>query len=322
MNVLVTGGAGYIGSVVTEQLLDRGYHVTVADNLSSGRQSHVQAGADFHELNVGDVPAMRALLAEKKIDVLMHFAASSLVGESVADPDKYFRNNMVNSLNLLHAVRHSDCRRFIFSSTAAVYGNPESVPIAEEHPCRPINPYGFSKYSIEQALAWHGSAYGLRYNIFRYFNAAGASARHGEDRDVETHLIPLLIDTALGRRESFKLFGDDYDTPDGSCIRDYIHVLDLAEAHIRAIDNLAAHPRAIYNLGTGRGYSNREVIEMVKTVSGRDFAVQTAPRRAGDPAVLVASAQKAMDELGWQPRHGSLREIVESAWRFNMTNEL
>jgi len=322
MNVLVTGGAGYIGSVVTEQLLDRGYHVTVADNLSSGRQSHVQDGADFHELNVGDVPAMRALLAEKKIDVLMHFAASSLVGESVADPDKYFRNNMVNSLNLLHAVRHSDCRRFIFSSTAAVYGNPDSVPIAEEHPCRPINPYGFSKYSIEQALAWHGSAYGLRYNIFRYFNAAGASARHGEDRDVETHLIPLLIDTALGRRESFKLFGDDYDTPDGSCIRDYIHVLDLAEAHIRAIDNLAAHPRAIYNLGTGRGYSNREVIEMVKTVSGRDFEVQTAPRRAGDPAVLVASADKARRELGWQPRHGSLREIVESAWRYNMTNEL
>ncbi len=322
MNVLVTGGAGYIGSVVTEQLLDRGYHVTVADNLSSGKKQHVEPAADFRELNVGDVPAMRALLAEKKIDVLMHFAASSLVGESVADPDKYFRNNMVNSLNLLHAVRHSDCRRFIFSSTAAVYGNPESVPIAEEHPCRPINPYGFSKYSIEQALAWHGSAYGLRYNIFRYFNAAGASARHGEDRDVETHLIPLLIDTALGRRESFKLFGDDYDTPDGSCIRDYIHVLDLAEAHIRAIDNLAAHPRAIYNLGTGRGYSNHEVIEMVKTVSGRDFAVQTAPRRAGDPAVLVASAQKAMDELGWQPRHGSLREIVESAWRFNMTNEL
>jgi len=317
MHILVTGGAGYIGSVVVEQLLRAGHKVTVVDNLSTGKKSHLEPGAAFFEMNVGDVPAMSRLLEAEKNDVLMHFAASSLVGESVADPDKYFQNNIINTLNLLHAMRGSVCRKIIFSSTAAVYGNPEIVPIVETHPIRPINPYGLSKYTIEQALSWYGRAYGFKFNIFRYFNAAGASQKHGEDRDVETHLIPLLIDTASGKRSIFTMFGSDYDTPDGSCIRDYIHVLDLADAHIKAIDNLDKQPAAIYNLGTGKGYSNKEVIEMVQKVSGRNFSVEHGQRREGDPAVLVAAAQKAQAELGWRPEHSGLREIVVSAWKKN-----
>ncbi len=320
-NILVTGGAGYIGSVVTELLLHRGFPVTVVDNLTTGKAEHVPPEAVFIEGDVGDIPRMRNLLSAEKIDVVMHFAAASLVGESVREPDIYFRNNIRGSLNLLHAMRAAGVGDIIFSSTAAVYGNPDYTPIPEKHPCRPINPYGFSKLTIEQALAWYGKAYGLRYNIFRYFNAAGATEQRGEDREVETHLIPLLIDMALGRRDRFTLFGEDYDTPDGSCIRDYIHVRDLAGAHILGMENLERHPAAIYNLGTGEGYSNKQVIDMVRAVSGVNFPVQGGARRAGDPAVLVAAADKAQKELGWRPRHSSLREIVESAWLFNMTND-
>lgn len=321
MKILVTGGAGYIGSVVAEQLLERGDTVIVVDNLSTGKRAHVPRDARFLQCDVGDVERITALLRDNAVDVVMHFAAASLVGESMSDPEHYFQNNVAQTFHLLKAMRAAGCSRLIFSSTAAVYGQPIHIPITEEHPTAPINPYGLSKLMMEQALAWYGQAYGFRYTIFRYFNAAGATTHHGEDRDVETHLIPLLLQTALGRRDTFTLYGDDYDTPDGTCIRDYIHVADIADAHIRAIAHLEKRPAAIYNLGTGKGSSNREVIDMVREVSGKDLNIQTGSRRAGDPGILVASAQKAREELGWQPQYSDLRQIVESAWRFNMTND-
>jgi len=250
----------------------------------------------------------------------MHFAAFALVGESVENPDIYFQNNVIETLNLLHAMKESGCKDFIFSSTCAVYGVPSEIPIPETHSINPINPYGLSKRMIEQCLEWFGRAYGFRYNIFRYFNAAGASDLRGEDRDIETHIIPLLLQTAFGKRKFFTVFGNDYKTKDGSCVRDYIHVKDIANAHILGIENLKEHPAAIYNLGTGTGYSNIEVINKVKEISGVDFEVRMGSRRPGDPDKLIGGHEKANGELSWFPRHSDLNNIVETAYRFALKN--
>jgi UDP-glucose 4-epimerase len=320
MNILVTGAAGYIGSIAVEKLKEKGYNVVVVDNLSIGRESHLEAGVPFIKEDVGNKEAMTRILTDNKIDVLMHFAAFALVGESVSDPDKYFQNNIIGTLNLLSAMQQAGCRKIIFSSTCATYGIPQKLPLTETHPINPINSYGFSKRVIEQSLEWCAQAYGFKYNIFRYFNAAGATTRHGEDRDIETHIIPILLETALGKREKFTIFGDDYNTPDGSCIRDYIHVSDIAEAHILGIANLEKHSRSIYNLGTGKGYSNLQVVRMVKEVTGVDFKVEFGARRPGDPDELVADPAKAREELGWVAKDSDLKAIVQSA--FNFTREL
>lgn len=319
MNILVTGAAGYIGSIAVEKLKEKGYQVFVVDNLCIGRESHLEKGVPFFKEDVGNKKAMVKILTENNIDVVMHFAAFALVGESVTDPDLYFQNNIIGTLNLLSAMQQADCRKIIFSSTCATYGIPQRLPLDETHPINPINPYGFSKRVIEQSLEWCAQAYGFKYNIFRYFNAAGATDRHGEDRDIESHIIPILLETALGKRESFTIFGNDYNTPDGSCIRDYIHVIDLAEAHILGIDNLEVNPGAIYNLGTGTGYSNLEVVNMVKEITGTDFNVSFGERRPGDPDELVADARKAKEELKWVAQHSDLKAIVESAYRFTKT---
>ena len=316
MNILVTGAAGYIGSIAVEKLKEKGYRVFVVDNLSIGRESHLEDGVPFFREDVGNKEAMVNILLDNKIDVIMHFAAFALVGESVTDPDKYFQNNIIGTLNLLSAMQQTGCRKIIFSSTCATYGNPQKLPLTETHPINPINSYGFSKRVIEQSLEWCAQAYGFKYNIFRYFNAAGATDKHGEDRDIETHIIPILLETALGKREKFTMFGDDYNTRDGSCIRDYIHVTDLAEAHILGIDNLEVNSRGIYNLGTGIGYSNMQVIRMVKDVTGIDFNVEIGDRRPGDPDELVADPRKAREELKWVAHNSDLKSIIESAYKF------
>lgn len=319
MNILVTGGAGYIGSVAVEKLKEKGHQVFVVDNLCIGKESHLEKNVPFFKEDVGNKKVMLKILSDSKIDVVMHFAAFAMVGESVANPDKYFQNNIISTLNLLSAMQTSGCRKIIFSSTCATYGIPVKVPINEKHPINPINPYGYSKRVIEQCLEWFGRSYDFKYNIFRYFNAAGATGRHGEDRDIETHIIPILLETAIGKREHFTIFGNDYNTPDGSCIRDYIHVTDLAEAHIAGIDNLENNPRAVYNLGTGTGYSNLEVVKMVKEITGIDFKVIAGDRRPGDPDELVADARKAKDELKWVARNSDLKTIIESAYKFIKT---
>ena len=316
MNILVTGGAGYIGSVATEILQSRGYNVFVADNLGIGRREHVEAGVPFFKEDVSNIAGISAILEQSKIDVVMHFAAFALVGESVEQPDKYFTNNIQGTLNLLQAMKLSNCKNFIFSSTCAVYGNPVQPTLDEKHPKNPINPYGYSKLVIENCLDWYAEAYGFKYNIFRYFNAAGATQKHGEDRDIESHIIPIILEAAFKERSHFTIFGNDYNTKDGTCIRDYIHVTDLAEAHILGIENLNYHPRAVYNLGTGDGYSNLEVVNAVKEITGIDFDVKFGERRPGDPDVLVASAGKANRELKWIPKHSDLKNIIETAFEW------
>lgn len=320
-SILLIGGAGYIGSVVVEQLIKSGYNVIVVDNLNRGHQDSVNPAIPFYQINCGDIDAMQKKVFENhKIDVVMHFAAFALVGESVENPILYYQNNVVETLNLLKMMLKNDCNRFIFSSTCATYGEPQYSPMDETHPQNPINPYGFTKLVVEKALMDYHSAYGLKFNIFRYFNAAGATEQHGENHDPETHIIPLLLETAAGKRDKFLLFGDDYPTNDGSCIRDYIHVLDLADAHIKGVANLENNPAGIYNLGTGDGYSNKQVIKIAKKITGKDFNVENALRRPGDPAVLVAKADKAISELGWLPKHSSLEYIIESAYNFYKKN--
>lgn len=319
MNVLVTGGAGYIGSHTTLALKEAGHSVVVFDDLSTG---HREAAGDF-PLIVGSVTDREALSDAMKrfeIDAVMHFAAKSLVGESMENPAKYYENNVAGGVALLEAVRACGVKHLIFSSTAAVYGEPERTPIDEEHPLRPTSVYGRTKLVFEQMLADYASVYPLRYTALRYFNAAGAdeSGKIGEDHRPETHLIPIVIQAALGQREAVSVFGADYPTPDGTCIRDYIHVSDLASAHVLALERLAAGGSSgAYNLGNGNGFSVLEVIETVRRVSGRPIAVREAARRSGDPAVLVASSEKARRELGWAPRLASLEEIVRTAWEWH-----
>jgi UDP-glucose 4-epimerase len=319
VRVLVTGGAGYIGSVVTEELVKDGHEVVVYDNLVKGHRHAVASGAAFVEGDLYDATTLRQTLNDRSIEAVIHMAAYSLVGESCEQPSKYYHNNFVAGLVLLDTMRECNVNRIVFSSTAATYGEPESQPIYETAPNNPTNPYGESKLAFERAMDWYERAYGLKYVSLRYFNAAGASEKCGEDHDPESHIIPITLQAAAGKRSSVQIFGDDYPTPDGTCIRDYIHVIDLARAHILALNGSTRS--AIYNLGCGGdGYSVRDVIDTAREVTGKDIPVQVGPRRPGDPAVLIASSDKIKSELGWQPRYQDLRVIIESAWRWMLAH--
>jgi UDP-glucose 4-epimerase len=314
MNVFVTGGAGYIGSVCVEELLNAGHQVTVFDNLSEGHAGAVDKRATFVQAPLQDRDRVAAALQKSEAEAVIHFAAHALVSESMTDPSKYFRNNVAAGINLVDAAVAAGTRKVVFSSTCATYGLPERVPMTEDLPQHPINPYGESKLMFERILHWYHEIHGLEYVAFRYFNAAGASDRFGEHHRVETHLIPNVLRVALGQARECSVYGTDYPTPDGTCIRDYIHVIDLAQAHI-----LALQPglRGFYNLGNGAGYSVREVIRTCETVCGIRIPTSAKPRRPGDPPRLVASAEKAVKELGWRPRFAKLEDIVSSAWRWH-----
>ena len=318
-NVLVTGGAGYIGSHTCKALAAAGYSPVTLDNLAYGHRWAVRWGP-FEQADLADRQAVERVLREHRIGAVIHFAAYAYVGESMTDPGKYFRNNVINTLNLLEAMRAAGVGRIVFSSTCATYGVPQAVPIAEDHPQSPVNPYGESKLFVERALHWNGVAHGLRWMALRYFNAAGADPEGeiGEDHDPETHLIPLAIEAALGRRPDLQVMGTDYPTPDGTAIRDYVHVTDLADAHLRALRHLEDDgPSGALNLGTGRGHSVREVVAMVERVTGRKVGARDAPRRASDPPALVAAPGRARQLLGWEPRWSSLEAIVQSACRWH-----
>ena len=318
MKILVTGGAGYVGSHAARLLAHSGHDVWVYDNLSKGHREAVASGR-LIEGELLDQPKLERTFRELKIEAVMHFAAFSLVGESVTQPAMYYQNNVVASLTLLEAMRACGVNKIVFSSTAATYGTPQHVPISEDEPQQPINPYGFAKLVIEHALSDYAHAYGLGYAALRYFNAAGANAAGdlGEDHTPESHLIPLVLQVALGQREHITIYGEDYPTPDGTCIRDYIHVDDLADAHVRALERLGPGVELKLNLATGRGQSVREVIETCRAVSGHKIPAVVGPRRPGDPAELVADARRANELLGWQPRYPELRTIVETAWRWH-----
>jgi UDP-glucose 4-epimerase len=320
MQVLVTGGAGYIGSVVTEELLGDGHDVVVYDDLSKGHRQAVATGAHFVHADLLDDKVLRETLERHHIDAVVHLAAASLVGESVLDPAKYYRNNMLAGLCLLDAMRTANIRRLVFSSTAATYGEPEKQPIEETDPTNPTNPYGASKLAFEQALHWYEGAYALRYASLRYFNAAGATERCGEAHSPETHLIPIALEAAMKKREHVEIYGDDYSTRDGTCVRDYIHVVDLARAHILALSAIDQRSR-VYNLGCGgAGYSVREVIDTAQQVTGKQIPVKIGERRPGDPATLVASSDRIRNELDWKPALQDLAVIIESAWRWALTH--
>jgi UDP-glucose 4-epimerase len=319
MQILVTGGAGYIGSVMTDVLIEQGHEVTVFDNLSRGHRDAVSPQAVFVHGDLADTAFVFATLKEHRIDAVIHVAGDALVAESMTDPGRYYRTNLVAGLSLLEAMRDAGVKPVVFSSTCAVYGNPERTPLDEGVSTRPINPYGESKLAFERALWWFHAAHGLKVVALRYFNAAGASLRSGERHDPETHLIPIVLDAAAGTRAQVTVFGDDYPTRDGTCVRDYIHVLDLAEAHTLALAFLArSEPRMeIFNLGCGGdGHTIREVIECARRVTGREIPVVIGPRRPGDPPVLVASSVKATRDLGWRPRHQRLDVIIESVWKW------
>ncbi len=320
MNILVTGGAGYIGSHTVRELVKSGHQVLAYDNLTKGHRAAVH-GVGLAQGDTGDSAMLKKLFYEYKIEAVMHFAASSLVCESVRRPTEYYHNNVVKGLALLDAMVESEVKLLVFSSTAAVYGEPVEVPIPEDHPCLPTNPYGSTKLAIEGAMRWYGQAYGLRYASLRYFNAAGAhpAGDMGEDHDPETHLVPLVLKAALGLLPGLEVFGTDYPTPDGTCVRDYIHVSDLAVAHVLALEALASGaPSDVFNLGNGSGYSVLEVIRAAEEVTGRHVPVHYGARRPGDPASLVAGSEKIRAALGWKPRFAGLRDIVESAWRWHL----
>ena len=314
MNVFVTGGAGYIGSICTEELLNAGHQVAVYDNLTEGHRSAVDSRARFLPGKPEEPGDLLKAVQSVKPDAVMHFAASALVGESMTDPRKYFHNNVVNGLKLLDAVVECGVKKFVFSSTCATYGPPDRVPMTEDLPQRPINPYGESKLMFEKILRWYEQIYGLEFIAFRYFNAAGASGKFGEHHRVETHLIPNVLKVALGQKPQCEIFGTDYPTPDGTCIRDYIHIIDLAQAHILG---LQPGKRGFYNLGNGDGYSVRQVIQMCEKATGKEITVVEKPRRPGDPPRLVASAEHATRELGWKPKFPKLEQVVATAWAWH-----
>ncbi|MGQ9532647.1 MAG: UDP-glucose 4-epimerase GalE [Desulfotomaculales bacterium] len=325
MRLMVTGGAGYIGSHTVRILRARGWDVVVYDDLSTGHSSAVPPDVPLIVGDVGDAPRVSAALREYDVQAVLHFAALSLVGESMENPRRYFERNVGGGLALLGAMLENGVRYFVLSSTAAVYGEPEVVPIPEDHPLRPTNPYGDAKAFLETVLRRYEAAYGLRWMALRYFNAAGAhpDGDLGEDHRPETHLIPVVLQAALGQREAVVIFGNDYPTPDGTAVRDYIHVQDLAEAHVLALEGLlAGMPCTSYNLGIGRGYSVKEVITAAREVTGREIPVRVGPRRPGDPAVLVASAARIRRELGWYPRYERLEDIIATAWTWHRQHPL
>jgi UDP-glucose 4-epimerase len=319
MKVLVTGGAGYIGSVAVERLVERGDCVTVLDNLWRGHAGSVPQGVDLINLDVRDAKAVESAMMQIRPDAVLHFAAATLVPESVEQPAEYFSINVVGSHNVLSAMKSAGVRKFVFSSTAAVYGEPEDTTIVETSPLRPINPYGVSKHLVEQMLPAYERAYGLSYVVFRYFNVAGATPAHGEDHRPETHVIPVALQTLLGKRPTFNIFGTDYPSPDGTAVRDYVHVVDLADAHLLALDRLEKTLGA-FNLGSKDGFSVRQIVEAVERVTGLPLLVAEAPRRAGDPPVLIADSTRARTELGWRPTRSSLDEMIGSAWDWMQRN--
>jgi UDP-glucose-4-epimerase GalE len=321
LNILVTGGAGYIGSHCCKALRQKGHHPITVDNLVYGHKEFARWG-EFFKGDAGNPAHLKKCFSRHKIDAVMHFAAYAYVGESVADPLKYYENNLRNTIQLLHTIMENGVNAIVFSSTCATYGNPERIPIDENHPQNPINPYGKTKRMIEEILADYDAAYGLKYMSLRYFNAAGADpdAEIGEDHDPETHLIPLVLDVAAEKRPAIKVFGTDYQTPDGTCIRDYIHVTDLAQAHLLALEQLIGGAGSnAYNLGNGRGFSVLDVIEHAKKITGKEIAVENVDRRPGDPPVLIASNEKAVKELGWKPQYADLDDIIGTAWRWHQT---
>lgn len=318
MAILVTGGAGYIGSVTTDALLKSGAEPVVIDNLAYGHREAVAPEVPFYEGDIGDKDLISKIVSEHNIDACMHFSAYAYVGESVTDPKKYFANNVVQTISLLDTLLENGVKNFVFSSTCATYGEPQYIPIDESHPQQPTNPYGWSKFMVEQVMRSYDAAYGLRFVALRYFNASGATATHGEDHAPETHIIPLVLYNALGKIPSVSIFGTDYPTPDGTAIRDYIHVSDLADAHILALKYLDnGGVSDAFNLGNGSGYSVQEVVDAAQKVTGREINVIHSPRRAGDPSRLIANAEKARTILGWQPQIPELEKIIESAWNWH-----
>lgn len=317
MELLVTGGGGYIGSIVCEELILQGYRVITMDNFQEGNREAILPDVTLYEGDFGDKQLLETVFSKHSIEAVLHFAAETTIEFSMTDPAKYFKNNLINGVTLLDVMLKYDCRDFIFSSTAATYGEPQYTPIDEDHPQQPINAYGESKLMFEKVLDWYHRAYNVRYNAFRYFNVAGASEKLGESHKHESHLIPLIIQTIMGKRSHLHIFGNDYDTKDGTCIRDYIHVKDLAQAHIIALKNLAKNPNDCYNLGNGSGFSVKEVVQTVEQVTDKKVLIRETTRRQGDPAVLIASSNKAKQILGWKPAYELLSVIVESAWKWH-----
>ncbi len=317
MKIFLTGGAGYIGSITTECLLNEGHEVSVFDNLEQGHRDAIDPRAAFIQGDLRDRDAVREAMLSVRPDAVMHFAAYALVGESMDDPMMYFRNNVAGGIHLVEALLAADVKKFIFSSTCATYGYPDRIPMTEDLPQRPVNPYGESKLMFEKILLWAQERKGVQPVFLRYFNASGATGKYGEDHEPESHLIPLVLFVAQGKRDKIMIFGDDYDTPDGTCIRDYIHIVDLARAHILAVTG--DHTGA-FNLGNGSGYSVKEVIDVAREVTGHPIPAEVAPRRPGDPDRLVASSKKAHDVLGWKPQYPDLKDIIEHAWAWHQAN--
>lgn len=317
--ILVTGGAGYVGSVCCAQLLKYGYSIEVIDNCSTGHAEALPAGVKVHEVDFGDGSALSRLLASERFDAVFHFAAKALIPESVTNPGIFFNTNVASGIAMLETLRKHGIRRFVFSSSAAVYGSPMIVPIPEDHHKQPTNSYGESKLVFEQILKWYASAYDWTVVAFRYFNACGGGADWGERHDPETHVIPLLLQTASGRRECFDIYGTDYPTPDGTCLRDYVHVIDIAEAHISALRKVIYPGFRAYNIGTGTSHSVKEVCKVAERITEQRIKTRRSDRRPGDPAVLCANPKKLIDELGWEPKHSSLEEIIAGAWQWEQT---
>ncbi|MEQ7215493.1 UDP-glucose 4-epimerase GalE [Enterococcus asini] len=323
MAILVLGGAGYIGSHAVDQLVNKGYEVVVVDSLFTGHKAAVHEKAKFYEGDIRDKEFLNNVFEQESIDGVMHFAAFSLVGESVEKPLMYFNNNVYGMQVLLEVMKDHDVKHIVFSSTAATYGEPEVVPISEDMPTNPKNPYGESKLMMEKMMKWCDNAYGMKYVALRYFNVAGAKADAsiGEDHDPETHLVPIILQVALGQRDSLKIFGDDYATPDGTCIRDYVQVEDLIAAHILALEYLkAGNPSNAFNLGSNDGYSVKEMLEAARAVTGKEIPAEVVPRRAGDPAQLVAASEKARSILGWEPAYTDIKDIIRTAWNWHVSH--
>jgi len=320
MRILVTGAAGFIGSIVTEQLVDLGHQVIALDNLKNGHRAAVHPGAQFVQGDLLDREWLMDFMTKTPTDAVVHLAAEALIDVSMRDPGLFYRVNFVGGLNLLDAMVQAGIKRMVFSSTAATYGEPDQIPILETSRQKPVNPYGESKLAFEQMMEWYRLAHGLKYVTLRYFNACGATARFGEYHEPETHIIPILFEVALGQRPEFQLYGTDYDTPDGSCIRDYIHVVDIANAHVRGLAKIDELGAGSFNMGNATGYSNCQVIEATRQVTGKPIKVVPAPRRSGDPARLVASSSRIRQELGWEPRYPDLTTMIETAWKWRLAH--